>query len=153
CQARGTLSRVSSPTDSELREILAATRTIAVLGAHTDPVKPAHYVPDYLHSVGYSIYPVNPVFEGHVLWERPCVPSLPALGPVVVDMVDVFRRAEVLPEHVPEILAVSPRVVWLQLGIRHADFARTLREAGITVIEDRCTLAEHRRLGVPPRRD
>ena len=151
--ARGTLSRVSSPTDHELREILTNTRTIAVLGAHTDPNKPAHYVPAYLHEAGYSIYPVNPVFTGCTMWDRPCLPSLPALGPVVIDMVDVFRRPEALPDHISEILAVGPKVVWLQLGIYHAEFARTLRESGIVVIEDRCTLAEHRRLGIAPRRD
>jgi predicted CoA-binding protein len=142
---------VSSPTDSELRDILARTRTIAVLGAHTDPNKPACYVPDYLHAAGYTVHAVNPVFAGHVMWGSPCVAVLTDLDrSEPLDMVDVFRRPEFLLGHVPEILAVKPRVVWLQLGIRHAEFARTLREAGIDVVEDRCTLAEHRRLGLPP---
>lgn len=147
---------MSSPTDSELRDILARTRTIAVLGAHTDPNKPACYVPDYLHGVGYSVRAVNPVFAGRVMWGSPCVALLTDLGPLApgeLDMVDVFRRPEFLLGHVPEILAVKPKLVWLQLGIRHAEFARTLRDAGIDVVEDRCTLAEHRRLGVPPIRD
>jgi predicted CoA-binding protein len=143
---------VSSPTDSELRDILARTRTIAVLGAHTDPNKPANYVPEYLHRAGYEVFPVNPVFAGHTLWGHPCVAELGALTPGSIDMVDVFRRPEFLLDHVPEILALKPRVVWLQLGIRHAEFARTVQAAGITVVEDRCTLAEHRRLGVPPHR-
>lgn len=146
---------MSSPTDSELRDILARTRTIAVLGAHTDPNKPACYVPDYLHGVGYNVRAVNPVFAGRVMWGSPCVAALTDLhlAPGELDMVDVFRRPEFLAEHVPEILAVKPRVVWLQLGIRHAEFARTLREAGIVVVEDHCTLAEHRRLGLPPIQD
>lgn len=140
--------RVPSPTDSELRDIFARTRTIAVLGAHTDPSKPAHYVPAYLHAAGYTIYPVNPVFEGHELWGHRVTATLPEVGPLAVDLVDVFRRPDFLMDHVAEILAMSPRppLVWLQLGIRHAEFARTLRDAGIAVIEDRCTLAEHRRL-------
>lgn len=135
-----------SPTDTELRDIFARIRTIAVLGAHTDPSKPAHYVPDYLHAAGYAIRPVNPVFVGLTLWGHPVAATLPEVAPV--DMVDVFRRPEVLMDHVAEILAMTPRppLVWLQLGIRHAEFARTLRDAGIAVIEDRCTLAEHRRL-------
>lgn len=147
---------MSSPTDHELRALLARTRTIAVLGAHTDPNKPACYVPEYLHASGYTIYAVNPVFAGRLMWGSPCVASLSDLPRAQLghlgqlDMVDVFRRPEFLPDHVPDILAVMPKVVWLQLGIRHAEFARTLRDAGIAVIEDRCTLAEHRRLGVGP---
>lgn len=143
---------MSSPTDSELREILARSRTIAVLGAHTDPNKPAHYVPAYLHAAGYDIFPVNPVFRGVSMWGRTFVADLTELAPYAIEIVDVFRRPEFLMQHVPEILAVRPRIVWLQLGIRHAEFARTLRDAGITVIEDRCTLADHRRLGIDPHR-
>ncbi|MDC0721819.1 CoA-binding protein [Nannocystis bainbridge] len=142
---------MSSPTDSELAEILARARTIAVLGAHTDPNKPACYVPDYLHAAGYTVLPVNPVFAGRRMWGSTFVAALTdlSLAPGQLDMVDVFRRPEYLQGHLPEILAVKPRVVWLQLGIRHAEFARTLREADIEVVEDRCALAEHRRLGLP----
>lgn len=137
-----------SPTDPDLRDIFARTRTIAVLGAHSDPSKPAHYVPDYLRAAGYSIFPVNPTLVGRALWGQPVVAALTDLAPQPIDMVDVFRRPDLLMEHVPEILAMNPRppLVWLQLGIRHAEFARTLRENGIAVIEDRCALAEHRRL-------
>lgn len=136
-----------SPSDSDLRDILQGTRTIAILGAHTDPGKPACYVPDYLHARGYDVRPVNPMFAGRVLWGHAFVARLPEVD-VAVDMVDVFRRPEALMDHVDEILAMRPlpRFVWLQLGISHAEFARTLREAGITVVQDRCTLAEHRRL-------
>lgn len=143
---------MSSPTDSELREILARTRTVAVLGAHTDPSKPAHYVPAYLHAAGYDIFPVNPLFVGRSLWNRPFVATVAELAPHAVEMVDVFRRPELLMDHLADILAARPRVVWLQLGIRHAEFARNLRDAGIAVVEDRCTLADHRRLGIDPHR-
>ncbi len=143
---------MQSPTDLELRAIFDRTRTIAVLGAHTDPYKPAHYVPEYLHAAGYAVCPVNPQFVGRTLWGQPCVARLDELR-VAVDLVDVFRRPDALMDHLPELLAMSPRppLVWLQLGIRHAEFARTLRAAGIAVVEDRCTLADHRRLGVAPR--
>lgn len=138
---------MQSPSDHELRELFAQTRNIAVLGANTDPGKPACYVPDYLAAQGFNIYPVNPTFVGRTLWGRPCVASLRDISEAI-DLVDVFRRPDALMAHVPEILAMSPLppVVWLQLGISHAEFARTLRDAGIRVIQDRCTLAEHRRL-------
>ena len=138
---------MQSPTDSDLRDLFAATRTLAILGANTEPGKPAFYVPEYLAAHGYAVYPVNPGFVGRTLFGHPCVASLAALGEPI-DLVDVFRRPEALMAHVPEILAMHPlpKLVWLQLGIRHGEFARTLRGAGIRVIEDRCTLAEHRRL-------
>lgn len=138
---------MQSPTDAELRDVFAQTRTIAILGANTDPGKPACYVPDYLAAQGFEIYPVNPAFVGRTLWGRPCVANLGEIEDAI-DLVDVFRRPEALMAHVPDILGMRspPKVVWLQLGIRHAEFARTLRDAGIRVVQDHCTLAEHRRL-------
>ncbi len=141
------------PTPESLREILGRCRTVAVLGAHWEPERPACYVPEYLHGVGYRIVPVNPAGAGRTMWGAPFVGSLGEIGEAV-DMVDVFRRSDRLGAHQAEILAMEPRpqVVWLQLGIRNDGFAEALREAGITVVQDRCTLAEHRRLGVPPHR-
>lgn len=139
-------------TAPELRAILEQTRTIAVLGAHWESQRAACYVPEYLAGVGYRVLPVNPAGVGRVGFGAPFVASLAELDEPV-DMVDVFRRAELLPGHEAEILAMSPlpAVVWLQLGIRNDAFAARLRAAGITVVQDRCTLAEHRRLGLPPR--
>jgi uncharacterized protein len=145
--------------DAALRRIFEATRTIAVLGAHDDPSKAAFYVPQYLHRMGYRVLGVNPKLAGQRLHGAPVVATLAELGEAV-DMVDVFRRSDQVPMHLPELLALfggrpgsSPRpvVVWLQLGIRHEAVARELRAAGIEVVQDRCTLADHRRLGLPPR--
>ena len=138
---------MQSLTDPELRALFAETRTIAVLGANVDPAKPAFYVPDYLATQGFEIHPVNPAFAGRTLWEHTFVSNLTELT-APIDLVDVFRRPDALMDHIPEILGMRtlPRVVWLQLGIAHAEFARQLREAGIRVVQDRCTLAEHRRL-------
>lgn len=137
----------SAPED--LRRILEKARVIAVLGAHPQTGRAASYVPAYLHSVGYRIYPVNPAKVGMKLWGRPVRASLSEV-PEPVDMVDVFRRSDALPGHLDEILAMSPlpRLVWLQQGIRNDDFAQKLLAAGIDVVQDRCTLAEHRRLGI-----
>lgn len=135
--------------DAAIRRILESTRTIAVLGAHDDPTKAACYVPQYLHRVGYRVLGVNPKLAGQQLHGAEVVATLAELGEPV-DMVDVFRRAAELPAHLPELLAMQPRpkVVWLQLGIRHEGVAETLRAAGIEVVQDRCTLADHRRLGL-----
>ncbi|MEQ1566798.1 MAG: CoA-binding protein [Myxococcota bacterium] len=127
------------------RRVLAEARTVAVLGAHADPDKPAYYVPAYLASHGYRILPVNPGRVGEVLHGAPVVSTLAELGPGV-DVVDVFRRAEHLAGHLDDVLALAPRAVWLQSGIRDDAFAARLRAAGIEVVQDRCMLADHRSL-------
>jgi predicted CoA-binding protein len=135
--------------DARLREILTGSPTIAVLGAHQEPEKSAYYVPEYLHDEGYRIIGVNPDLHGEELFGEPVRDTLAEINEPV-DLVDVFRRSELIPEHVEDILAMSPRpkVVWLQLGIKNEDVARTLEAAGITVVQNRCTLADHQRLGL-----
>lgn len=138
-------------SDNEIRRALEGARVIAVLGAHSEASRPAFYVPDYLKAQGYRIVPVNPRLVGTSLWGEPVLASLTEIG-APVDIVDVFRASAALPDHVEEILAMTPRprLVWLQLGIRHAEVALTLRKAGIQVVQDRCTLADHRRMGIAP---
>ncbi len=138
-------------TQEEIRRVLTEARTVAVLGAHGVTSKPAHYVPEYLHTQGYRILPVNPVFAGQTLWGETVRSTLVELGEPV-DAVDVFRRSELLPPHVADILAMEPRPrwVWLQLGIRNDAVARELVAAGIEVIQDRCMLADHQRLRLGP---
>lgn len=132
-------------SDGDLRDLLAGARRIAVLGAHPDPAKPAHYVPDYLHDRGYQVLAANPGHVGRVLWDGPVRATLAEIG-APVDVVDVFRRSERLPAHLDDILAVRPALVWLQSGIRNDAVARTLEGAGIAVVQDRCLMVEHRRL-------
>lgn len=136
-------------TPAALTSVLRAARTIAVLGAHHEPARPAFYVPDYLHAQGYRILPVNAVLPGQTLWGEPVRKTLAELGEPV-DIVDVFRRPDLLPGHLDDLLAMSPRprLVWLQLGIRNDAFARAVEAAGIDVVQDRCTLADHRALGI-----
>lgn len=141
--------------DSRLRDILSTSATIAVLGIHEEPEKAAFYVPEYLHDEGYRILGVNPQFEGKTLFGQPVRSTLAELGEPV-DLVNVFRRPEMIPGHIDDILAMQPRpkVVWFQLGIKNDDAARVLEAAGITVVQNRCTLADHQRLGLgaPERR-
>lgn len=135
--------------DARIREILGTSPTIAVLGIHEEPEKAAYYVPEYLHDEGYRILGVNPMFAGTSLFGEPVRATLKELEEPV-DLVDVFRRPEAIPAHVEDILAMQPRpkVVWFQLGIRNDDAAKVLEAAGITVVQNRCTLADHQRLGL-----
>lgn len=132
-----------------IETILRNARTIAVLGAHAEEQRPAHFVPSYLHQHGYRVVPVNPEFVDRSLWgERVRAKVTDLDGPV--DVVDVFRRAEHLPAHLPELLAMEPRprVVWLQKGIRHDEVADALRDADIEVVQNRCMLIAHKTLGL-----
>ena len=132
-------------TDDELRAFLAGARCIAVLGAHVDAEKPAHYVPDYLHRKGYRILPANPVYAGRTLWGEPVRASLAEISESV-DVLDVFRRSAQVADHADQILALRPGLLWLQSGIRNDAVARALEDAGIPVVQDRCLMVEHRRL-------
>ncbi len=135
--------------DDALRELFAATKTIAVLGIKADPAEDAFRVADYLARTGHRILPVNPKLD--TVLGQPCVPDLAALAEPA-DLVDVFRAPAHLPGHVDEILelATPPRAVWFQLGIRDDASAERLRAAGIDVVQDRCLMVEHRRLlGAP----
>jgi len=137
--------------DAHLRAILRQTRTIAILGASDQPARAGCYVATYLHGQGYDVVGISPRLAGQRFCGRPALASLAAL-PGPIDLVDVFRRSEELAAHLPELLALRPlpRVVWLQLGVVDEAFAAALESAGVEVVRDRCTLAEHRRLGIGP---
>ena len=130
--------------------MLERARSIAVLGASSRPERAGHYVGAYLVSVGYSVWPINPVRAGASIWGREVLGTLADL-PAPVDLIDVFRRPDLLPGHVDEILGMPtlPSVVWLQLGIWHPCVHR-LDEAGVDVVRNRCTYADHQRLGLAP---
>ena len=143
------MSRMASINDGRIREILTTSPTIAVLGVHHEPEKAAFYVPEYLHDEGYKIIGVNPRFTDQTLFGEPVRATLAEIQEPV-DIVDVFRKAEDIPGHVEDILAMKPRpkVVWFQLGIKNDDAAKILEAAGIVVVQNRCTLADHQRLGL-----
>jgi predicted CoA-binding protein len=133
--------------DDGLARILREARTVAVLGAKAQPSQPAYYVPAYLAREGYQVLPVNPMLTGAEILGTTVVATLAEL-PGPVDVIDVFRRPEYLPDHATEILALPwrPAVVWFQLGIRNDAAAERLARAGIRVVQDRCMMPEHRRL-------
>lgn len=123
-------------------EILRGARTIAVLGMKGDdePEAPASAVPQYLAAHGYTIIPVNPE-----LAEAGYPGAVATLGELAAapDVVEVFRSPENVAAHADELLALKPKAVWFQLGIRNDAVARRLEEAGIRVVQDRCMKIEH----------
>jgi predicted CoA-binding protein len=132
----------------DIARIVKATRRIAVLGIKTEAKRDAaaFYVPEYMQRVGYDIVPV-PVYYPDVteiLGQR--VYRTVGQIPGTIDMVNVFRRPNDIPPHVPDILKAKPLFVWFQLGITNNEAAATLARAGIQVVQDRCLLVEHRRL-------
>lgn len=135
--------------DASVAEVLRRYQRVAVIGAHTDAQKPAHYVPQYLAEHGYEVFAVNPKARGQELFGQTAVAGLLELRDQNIDIVNVFRRSDRVGVHLEEMLELAPKLVWLQLGIRNDDVAGALLEAGIDVIQDRCMLADHRRLIAP----
>jgi len=135
--------------DAKIRELLAATRRVAVLGIKTEAQadQAAFYVPKFLVDHGVDVVPV-PVYYPEVkeILGRPVQRKL-ADVPGPIDLVDVFRKPSDVPAHVPDLVAKKPRAVWLQLGIRNDAAAEALARAGIQVVQDRCLMVEWRRLG------
>lgn len=129
---------------NEIKRILQESKTVAILGAHYKADKAAYYVPEYLQSRGYQIFPVNAVYAKREILGKVTASKLSDLT-TTIDIVDVFRRSEAIPEHLEDILAMKPlpKVVWLQLGIQNDEAAQKLSDAGIEVVQNRCTLADH----------
>ena len=133
--------------DAHVAGVLRSVKTIAVIGASANPVRPSFFVTKYLVAKGYTVWPVNPGRAGGEIADLPAFETL-ADCPDVPDMVDVFRRADALPGIADEIEALPrlPKVVWLQLGIRDDAFAARMEGQGVTVIQDRCPKIEYARL-------
>jgi predicted CoA-binding protein len=135
-------------TDDEIRSLLQATRSIAVLGIKPESHcgQPAFYVPKYMADAGYKIIPV-PVYYPEVteILGEPVFRDL-NLIPGEIDLLNVFRRSDDITRHTVDILAKRPKAVWFQLGIRNDDVAERLAEAGIKVVQDLCLMVEHRAL-------
>ena len=122
-------------------DLLKQARTIAVVGLSSKPLRPSHGVSLYMQQQGYRIIPVNPNIES-VLGEK----AYPSLNDVreKIDVVNIFRRAEFVPEVVEQAIALRVPAVWMQEGVVHEAAAAKARQAGIFVVMDRCILKEHR---------
>ena len=126
--------------DDPIRDLLARSKVIAIVGLSSKPQRPSFGVARYLQSAGYRIIPVNPN-EKEVLGEK----SYARLEdvPVYVDIVDIFRRSEYVPLVVDSAIAIGAAAVWMQEGVIHEEAAARARAAGLEVVMDRCTLKEH----------
>jgi predicted CoA-binding protein len=127
-------------------KILDTVKTIAVIGMKDNLTQPAYTVPQYLSGKGYKIYPVNPVKTGKQVLGETFAEKVSDINDKI-DLVDIFRRPELIPSHVKEILSMSPlpKYVWFQLGIRNDEAAAELEKNGITVVQDKCMMVEHKR--------
>jgi hypothetical protein len=128
-----------------MRAILAAAKTVAVVGLSDKRDRPSYGVAAYLQQQGYRIIPVNPNLT-EVLGERayPAVTAIP--NEIAIDVVEIFRRPEHVPLVVEEAIAAGAKVVWMQQGIVHEAAATRAEDAGLTVVMDACMAAVHRHL-------
>ncbi len=132
-------SRAAATIDP-IAELLKTSHIIAVVGLSSKLVRPSYSVAQYLQSVGYRIIPVNPN-ETAVLGEKSYARLVDV--PEKVDIVDIFRRSEYVPEVVDAAIWIGARAVWMQEGVIHEMAAEKARRAGLFVVMDRCILKEH----------
>ena len=131
--------------DAYLRRILKEVKTIAMVGASMNEMRPSYFAMLYLQGKGFRVMPVNPRYAGKTLLGEPVVADCASL-PVAPDMVDVFRRSEDVPPIVDEAIRIGAKVVWMQLGVRHDEAAAKAEAAGLDVVMNRCPKIEYGRL-------
>ena len=134
-------------SDGFLKNILMSTKTIAMVGLSMNETRPSYFVGRYLHRRGYKIIPINAGHEGKYFFGQLVKSSIEEIDEPV-DMVDIFRKPEAVPQIVDDCLAKLKdlKTIWMQIGIAHEDAARKARQAGLNVIENRCPKIEHQRL-------
>ena len=129
-------------TDEQIRNILSLNK-VAVVGMSKNSSKAAHYVPKYLFDNGYDVIPVNPTTD-EILGKR-CYDSISEIDGEI-DIVDLFRPSDQVLPFIQEAIKKKPKVIWLQEGIHNSEAEELARKEGITVVFNRCMLAEHQRL-------
>lgn len=130
-------------TPEEIRGILKRYRTIAVIGMSKNPEKDAYTIPKYMISKGYRVIPVNPTAD-EILGQKSYKKLVEVPGEV--DIVDVFRPSDDIPNYVEDIIEKKPKVFWEQLGIHNPEAEEKIASAGIKIVFDRCLYQEHRKL-------
>jgi hypothetical protein len=132
----------SGPDSDPIAELLRRARTIAVVGLSADPLRPSHGVAAYLQTHGYRIIPVNPNIS-EALGEKAYASLRQIPASETIDIVDIFRRPEHVPEIVEDAIGRGVAAVWMQESIIHEPAAERARRAGMFVVMDRCILKEH----------
>lgn len=133
--------------DAFLKDILTRTKRVAIVGVSGNPVRPSYFVARYLSLRGYEVVSVNPGLAGQSLFGGTVVASLSDIEKPV-DMVDIFRRAEAVPQIVDEALAQFPALgtIWMQIGVEHAAATALAQARGVDVVQNRCPKIEYQRL-------
>lgn len=131
-------------SDNEIRELLQSARTVAIVGMSDRSERDSFAVARFLQRNSYRIVPVNPNLNGRVLGEQSFASLREICEPV--DIVDIFRRPEHVPDIVEEAIAIGAKAVWMQLGVVSPAAALRAKQAGLRVVMDRCLAIEHRRL-------
>ena len=135
-----------APNDAAMVDLLANARTIAVVGASPSDHRTSYSIAVWLMKhTPYEVYLVNPVADGQEIRGHGFFASLADL-PVVPDIVDVFRRSEHVPPVADEAIEVGAHALWMQLGVVHEDAATKAKDAGLTVVQNRCIKIEYERL-------
>ena len=132
-------------SDAYIRDILARSRTIAMVGASPNTSRPSYFAMKYLKEKGFRVIPVNPGQEGKTILGETVYGSLDAI-PVKVDIVDIFRNSAAALAITREAIAIGAAVVWMQLGVRNDEAARLAEDAGLEVVMNRCPKIEYGRL-------
>ena len=133
-----------SYSDAFLKDILTRTKRVAIVGVSDNPVRASYFVARYLSLKGYKIVPVNPMLAGKTLFGAPVLSSLAEIeGPV--DMVDIFRRSDAVPDEALEHVE-GLRTIWMQIGVEHAEATAKAEARGVDVIQNRCPKIEYQRL-------
>ena len=133
---------MSSTEAEHIADLLKRSKTIAVVGLTDNPLRPSYGVSDYMQSQGYRIIPVNPKVSDS-LGEKAYASLLDV--PEKIDIVNIFRRPEAVPEVVDQAIELNVPAIWMQEGVVHEEAAEKARKAGIFVVMDRCILKEHMR--------
>lgn len=137
--------------DTQIADLLARVKTIAMVGASDKPDRPSNHVLLTLLSHGYRVIPVNPGLAGRTIHGAPVAATLRDIAEPV-DMVDIFRKAEDVGPVVADAVAIGAKAVWMQLGVVNPQAAAEAEAAGLAVVMDRCPAIEIPRLHIPPRR-
>lgn len=138
--------RADGLSDARIREVMTTTKRIAVVGASNKPERPSYGVMRFLLQQGFEVVPVNPGLAGKVLLGQLVVASLEEAG--ALDMVDLFRNAAEVGPPVAEAIRLGAKTIWMQLDVVNIEVAETARQAGLTVVMDRCPAIEMPRLGL-----
>lgn len=133
--------------DDYIHGILSSVKTVAMVGASANEVRPSFFVMKYLMAKGYRVMPVNPGQAGKEILGQLVYARLADI-PDTIDMIDIFRASDAVPGIVDEVLALNPRpkAIWMQLTVRHDEAARKAEAAGIQVVMNRCPKIEYARL-------